>query len=446
MLGLFGEWGGFIFIGVVAAIAFMFFSGKEEAKAGGKGAAPDVDLRSRGVNNQQVAILALGLAAAAYHYSSIGAQEAPASVPEVQPSGGGIVSTLLWGIWRLFQLLVGMALLLLVWLVVKQRSILYVPTPPGAQRSPKDNPVQMRSPNCSPWNMEYESVMITTEDGVKVNAWFIYHKAAATSTAPYTIVYFHGNAGNIGFRLENLRDMHRYLKVNILILDYRAYGDSEDGDGPTEKGFMMDARASYRWLVDRIRNPPPGEPASMSVDRILLFGRSIGGVVALRLGALLLQERLDDIAAKRSLTPLPAGIVLENTFTSLRDMAVQVFPFLYYLKPVLRSPIIFDEWKGNEALDFMVKNEEHWCCCLLSGLKDTLVPPEQMASLHGLLKQRAPKVLKFFKFRDGGHNDTPMRGGAEYWNSFQKFMDCVVESETERKAHFAAQEKQNKQE
>lgn len=288
--------------------------------------------------------------------------------------------------------------------------------------------------------MEYENVMITTEDGVKVNAWFIYHRAGTTSEVPYTVVYFHGNAGNIGFRLENLRDMHKKLNLNILILDYRGYGDSEDGPGCNEAGFMMDARATYRWLVDRIRNPPAKEKANMSLDRILLFGRSIGGVVALRLGALLLKERLAALTQGKAVEPLPAGFVLENTFTSLRDMAVQVFPFLYYLKPILRAPLIFDEWKGNEALDYMVQNNEHWGFCLLSGLKDTLVPPEQVVSLHNLMKKRPPKVLKFFRFRDGGHNDTPMRGGAEYWNSFMKFLTAVTESEPERKAYYKAQE------
>merc|ERR1711865_621675 len=203
----------------------------------------------------------------------------------------------------------------------------------------------------------------------------------------------------------------------------------------------MDAIATYRWLVERIKNPPATEKAKMSLDRILLFGRSIGGVVALRLGAMLLEERINDAKQGNELQPLPAGLVLENTFTSLRDMAVEVFPFLSFLKPILRAPVIFDEWKGNEALDFMVQNNEHWGCCLLSGLKDTLVPPEQVRSLHNLLKKRPPKVLKYFRFSEGGHNDTPMKGGADYWNSFQKFLDLVAEAEPERKAHFAAQEK-----
>jgi len=409
-----------------------------------KGAAPDVDLRERGTGGLGVqlvgATIAIGIGAYYYGYraQSLDNKElqGDAALGDAENNYAWLW-TVVWLLYRIFQGLFAIAFCLLLVLVARQRSILYVPVPPGTGRSPKENPDGFRSPGGHPWNMDYESVMIETEDGVKVNCWFIYHKAAATTEVPYTVVYFHGNAGNIGFRLENMRDMHKKLNLNILILDYRSYGDSEDGGGPTEKGFMMDAKASYRWLVERIKNPPANEKAKMSLDRILFFGRSIGGVVALRLGAQLLKERIEDGKQGKPLQPLPAGFVLENTFTSLRDMAVQIFGFLYYLKPLLRSPIIFDEWKANEALEFMVQNNEHWCCCLLSGLKDTLVPPEQMRSLHGLLKKRAPKVLKYFIFKEGGHNDTPMRGGAEYWISFQKFLDAVVATEPERKAHFA---------
>lgn len=401
----------------------------------GKGAAPDVDLRSRGTSS--FTPLVLGAAAAglaAFYYSRDPTQE-----QSVYESG---FWTLIWIFYRLFQMVAGLALMLLLVLVVRQRSILYVPVPPNTARSPGENPVQLRTPDQHPWNMDYENVMIPTEDGLSVNTWFIYHRAEALQNkVPYTVVYFHGNAGNIGFRLENLRDMHKKLQLNILILDYRNYGDSDDSkSGPTEAGFMIDAKAAYRWLIDRIHNPPKNEKTRMSADKILLFGRSIGGAVALKLGALLLEERLAAKAAGKPMQPIPAGFVLENTFTSLRDMAVQVFPFLYYLKPILRSPLVFDEWKGNAALDYMVQNHEHWCCCLLSGQKDTLVPPAQMQSLHELMKRRPPKVLKYFKFPEGGHNDTPMKGGVGYWNSFQKFLDLVEDSEPDRKAFFASQQ------
>mmetsp|Transcript_158576 Transcript_158576/g.280036 ORF Transcript_158576/g.280036 Transcript_158576/m.280036 type:complete len:406 (-) Transcript_158576:65-1282(-) len=397
-----------------------------------KKAAPDVDLRSRGFSYEHLAFTGLLLAGAVYLYnreSPSGKDQAavdPAAKPEdeiLNPPW-----SLLWmfvkGVYGLFLGLLGLAVVLLLLLVWRQRTIIYVPTPPGTWRKPRENHYMYQSP--ANWNLPYEDVYITTEDGVKINAWLIYQKAPVKP--PYTFVYFHGNAGNIGHRLENLRDMYSKLQANILILDYRAYGESEDGDGPSERGFMLDAMAAYRWLVDRIRNPPVHEPVSMTAERIMLFGRSIGGVVATRLNALVLQEHLGG-----SDLPLPAGIVLENTFTSLREMAIQIFPFLYVLKPILRYPLIFDEWNSIAAVEYACQRHNSWCCCLMSGLQDQLVPPEQMRELHAYLKRRPPMVLKKFDFRDGGHNDTPNKCHEPYWASFQKFMGLVEANEDERK-------------
>jgi len=251
-------------------------------------------------------------------------------------------------------------------------------------------------------------------------------------------VYFHGNAGNIGHRLENISHMCSKLGCNILIVDYRSYGDSEDGDGPTQRGFLIDAHATYRWLVDRINDLPTKPlPTKMSTDRILIFGRSIGGAVGIQLFTDLLRDRVEAGPGDTPL-PLPAGIVLENTFTSLRDMAVQVFPFLTVVSPLLRPPLIFDPWASNDNLAYIGKHHQEWCCCLLSGMQDQLVPPAQMTQLHQIMKRVPPRVLKFFRFKHGGHNDTPIRGGAEYWQKFNEFLALVRETEEDRIRNTAA--------
>merc|ERR1739848_723650 len=114
---------------------------------------------------------------------------------------GWAVWLLIWMLWRLFQLAMLMAFLLLAALVTRQRSILYVPVPPGTNRSTKENPSMFRSP--SSWGLTHEDLMIRTEDGVNLNAWFVYHPIEKLGKeVPYTAVYFHGNAGNIGHRLE----------------------------------------------------------------------------------------------------------------------------------------------------------------------------------------------------------------------------------------------------
>lgn len=398
-------------------------------------AAPDVNLKARGLPvHLVVAVVAVVLTITLLSRSK-----------DVEDVDGGEERSAFWLLWlifwfllRLVQLCLGLAVLLLVVLVTRQRSMLYVPNPPGSQRSPSNNPYGHRSP-ATPWTLPYEDVWIFAEDGVRIHGWLVYQAPQqwAKNEAPYTFLYFHGNAGNIGHRLENINDMHKKLRCNILIIDYRGYGDSEDGGGPCEKGFMMDAMATYRWVMERIRNPPSGHHAKMSADRILLFGRSIGGVVATCLFAELLKQ--NQLAAEGERLALPAGLVLENTFTCLRDMAVQVFPFLRILRPLLRSPIVFDEWKASQAIEYIGRHYKPWCCCLLSGLQDEIVPPAQMRCLHELLKENRPRVLKYFIFRNGGHNDTPARAGEEYWTSFNKFMDLVSETAEERRAAIEAE-------
>jgi len=325
-------------------------------------------------------------------------------------------------------------LVLLIALVARQRSVIYLPTPPGATRSPRDNPAMMVSPRD--WRLPFEEVKIRTEDGVNIAAWLVYQPPSSVEgEVPYTFIYFHGNAGNIGHRLQNVSEMWTQLKINVLIVDYRGYGDSEDGPGPSERGFIMDAKAAYSWLVARAAAGSEAQQPRISADRILLFGRSIGGAVAIRLMRELLEERLRD--GSKALAP-PAGLVLENTFTSLGDMAVQVFWFLWPLRPILRSPLLLDEWKSADSLQYITENLQHWCCCLLSGKQDQMVPPAQMKQLHALLKQRQPKVLRFFSIAKGGHNDTALQGGPDYWKSLASFMSNVDSTEEERKAAIAA--------
>lgn len=392
-----------------------------------RAAAPDVDLKSQGLPRH---LLVGGGVAVVLAVFLLGRGAGAEDEDDEGSSPYWLFWLLLWGLARLIQLCLVLMLTLLVILVARQRSIIYVPVPPGTQRSPSQNPYELRSP--ATWRLPYEDVWIFSEDGTRLHAWLVTQPPESVNPEagpPYTFVFFHGNAGNIGHRLQNVKQMHEKLKANILIVDYRGYGDSEDGGGPCEEGFLKDAVATYRWLVERIRNGPAGQQKIMSLDRILLFGRSIGGVVAVRVMAQLLRARLQ---APDTALPMPAGLVLENTFTSMRAMAVEVFPFLKLVSLLLRPPILFDEWNAEESIKFLSSHYQHWCCCLLSGLQDELVPPSQMRHLHSLLKEHRPKVLKYFIFQEGGHNDTPNKGGEEYWNSCRKFLDLALGTETER--------------
>lgn len=106
----------------------------------------------------------------------------------------------------------------------KQDKLLYHPAVPNEKyRYPKDMQAGYRSPK--EYGLLYEDVYITTKDRVKLHAWFL--KAGPNPKHFRTLIFFHGNAGNIGSRLPNLNLLMNSLGMNILILAYRGYGHSE---------------------------------------------------------------------------------------------------------------------------------------------------------------------------------------------------------------------------
>lgn len=143
--------------------------------------------------------------------------------------------------------------------------------------------------------LPYEEIVLTTEDGVSLSAWWV---PAAPARA--TLVHFHGNAGNIGDRLELLQVFHA-LGLNVLLFDYRGYGKSTGS--PSEDGVYRDAQAVWRHLT-RERGLAPGQ--------IVLHGQSLGGAVACWLAA---REH-------------PAALILESSFTSVPDLAAELYPWL----------------------------------------------------------------------------------------------------------------------
>jgi pimeloyl-ACP methyl ester carboxylesterase len=145
--------------------------------------------------------------------------------------------------------------------------------------------------------LEYEDAWIDTEDGERLHGWFV-----PAVDARGTLLFFHGNAGNISHRLESVLIFNR-LGLNVLIVDYRGYGQSSGKPG--EEGTYRDARASWDYLVQQ-RSVPP--------KTIVIFGRSLGGAV----GAWLASQ--SDVK--------PAGVIIESSFSSGMDMGRQLYPVL----------------------------------------------------------------------------------------------------------------------
>ena len=181
-------------------------------------------------------------------------------------------------VWIVIGVYVGFCLLLFA----LQSRLLYYPT-----REISATPREVGLP--------YEDVYFQTSDGLTLHGWFV-----PAENARAVLLFCHGNAGNISDRLDSIRIFHG-LRLSTFIFDYRGYGRSEGR--PSEEGTGLDAEAAWRHLT---------ETRGVSERGILVFGRSLGGAVAANL------------AAKHE----PRGLIIESAFTSVPDLAAQLYPLL----------------------------------------------------------------------------------------------------------------------
>ena len=254
-----------------------------------------------------------------------------------------------------------------VFLVSCERRIIYHP-----HKYPEGNW------NSSSSSVSREDVHFTASDGVRLHGWYI-----PSAGAKATLLWFHGNAGNITHRLGNI-EMLKPLNLNIFIFDYRGYGKSE-GE-PDEKGIYSDSQAAYDWLV-KVKNILPGE--------IILFGRSLGGICAV------------EVASGNS----AAGLILESVFPSAGKMAEKIFPVLP-LGGAIKSR--FDAI--SKVPDLKLPK------LFIHGTQDEIVPYKLGRELFSV----AADPKEFYDIQGAGHNDTFLVGGAGYFNALGQFIKNVV--------------------
>ncbi|KAF2655337.1 BEM46 family protein [Lophiostoma macrostomum CBS 122681] len=261
----------------------------------------------------------------------------------------------------------GIATLLTGALYFKQNEIIYPRNIPPDSRTNVPRPSQFGI-------TDYEELMIPTPDGESLSAFFL--RANKQHARNVTILMFHGNAGNIGYRVPIAKILEDDLGCNVLMLQYRGYGMSTGT--PNEKGLMIDAQTGLDYVKQR---------AETRNTRIVVYGQSIGGAVAIGLAARNLKE--GDIA----------GIILENTFTSMRKLIPTAFPPAKYL-----AALCHQVWPNDEALPRITGIP----ILFLSGLKDEIIPASHMAQLYRLCRAQ-PKVWR--EFPNGSHNDTVAESG-----------------------------------
>ncbi|MEJ2716719.1 MAG: alpha/beta hydrolase [Deltaproteobacteria bacterium] len=223
----------------------------------------------------------------------------------------------------------------------------------------------------------FEDVIFEASDGVRLHGWLV-----PAEPAHALLLFCHGNAGNISHRLDNVLRLHK-LGLSVFIFDYRGYGRSEGRI--SEKGFYLDAEAAYDTARERIEG---------GRRKLVVFGRSLGGIAAVHLGAV----RVCD------------GLILESTFSNLGAMAGHHFP-IPAIGSVLKNRL--------NAIGEIPQVKVPILC--FHGDRDSIVPIRFGRELYDAA--RAPK--EFITLAGADHNDTYLVGGREYFDKLIHFIDAL---------------------
>jgi fermentation-respiration switch protein FrsA (DUF1100 family) len=231
--------------------------------------------------------------------------------------------------------------------------------------------------------LDYADVRFPASDGVMLHGWLV-----PAPGARFTLIWFHGNAGNISHRVNNIGYLHRLLKVNIFIFDYRGYGQSAGGYSDlSEEATYRDAEGALRAVRAR---------PEVAGTRLVYFGRSLGSAVAVE-------------AARRE---EPAGLILETPFTSIRDMARTHYPFL----PRLFLQTEYDSLAKIPAIRVPL--------LVVHGDRDEIVPLDHGRRLFAAANE--PKT--FYLIPGAHHNDTYIVGGDAYFAAVGRFLESLAPS------------------
>jgi hypothetical protein len=258
------------------------------------------------------------------------------------------------------------AIVLLALFVFQSRLVYFPNIPSRAIGSGPDN-----------IGLAYEPVEIITEDGIKLDAWYVPAKE------PHGVMlFFHGNAGNISHRLDSLRIFNE-LNLDTLIFDYRGYGRSEGKI--SEQGTYRDADAAWRYLtVER------GIPAA----EIVLFGRSLGAAIAAY------------VASRHR----PGALILESGFVSVPELAAILYPWLP-ARQLARIGYPTGEYLKTASCPVLIVHSRD----------DEIIPFKQGRQLFELANEP-----KHFLELLGGHNDGFLVSGRRYLDGFENFLTASM--------------------
>ncbi|CVK93071.1 hypothetical protein LB506_002437 [Fusarium annulatum] len=275
----------------------------------------------------------------------------------------------------------GLAAVLTSLLYFKQKALIYPSNIPANSRSDVPKPSDFGISN-------FEELYIPTDDGEKLSAFYI-RGPRGHKNSNITILMFHGNAGNIGHRLPIARMIINYIGCNVFMLEYRGYGSSTGQ--PDESGLNVDAQTGLNYLRQR---------AETRDHKLMVYGQSLGGAVAIKLVSK--NQEAGDIA----------GLILENTFLSIRKLIPSVVPPAKYL-----TLLCHQVWPSESVLPNITKVPT----LFISGLQDEIVPPKHMKQLYDL---SAAPTKRWKPLPGGDHNSSVLEEG--YFEAMSDFIAEVT--------------------
>ena len=255
-----------------------------------------------------------------------------------------------------------------------ERSLIFFPTryPDGLW----DTATAARGSGCV-----IEDHYFSTDDGLRLLGWWC-RRLDAPANEP-VLLFFHGNAGNLSDRADLLIELATRTGAGVFVVGYRGYGRSEGR--PRESGLYLDARAAWKYLT---------EEREVESDRVVIFGKSLGGAVAI------------DLAMEAP----AAGLIVESSFTSIPDMAGAHYPFVpkFLVRTQMNSVIKIPHISIPKLF--------------IHSRQDRVVPYRLGRELY----EAAAEPKSFYEVRGAGHNETWLVGGAAYEPQyFGSFFDQV---------------------
>lgn len=229
--------------------------------------------------------------------------------------------------------------------------------------------------------LKYKEATFKSTNNCKLHGWFI-----PSENAKATLLFCHGNAGNISHRVDIIKIFHD-LNLNVFIFDYRGYGKSSGK--PSEKALYNDTFSAYRYLTKKFNG---------RIKNLVIYGKSIGGNIAI------------DLVSKLSPNNIRVkALVTDSAFTSAVDMGKEMFPFI---PSILLDKLIYIDFNAISKIKKIYIPK-----LIIHSQNDKIVP----FKLGKKLFKKAPKPKEFFSI-NGSHNESIIMYENKYRKKLSNFL------------------------